>query len=392
VDTKKVGRAKVRVANVIEDGRIAGPQIRMAEVAKHLVLRGVRTVLIMPELDSGLFKERAEAAGVAYRTFHLHRPVRDSAGLIRYVLTILQEILALYRHFRSARYDVVHCSGGAWQVKGLIAGKLSGAKVVWHLNDTLVPRVIKGLFKILSRFADAFIVAGTSVRTYYFNHVPVKKPIYEVQAPVDCSRFEASLVQPDARLSGGHTKVVMVTNINPLKGIEYFISMAAILSADTPDSISFHVFGPVFLSQAGYVRKLKAMVEERRLKNLYFMGPIADVRPALKAADVYVCSSVAEASPIAVWEAMAMEKAIVSTDVGDVRRFLGDGPAGYIVPPRDPVALAQAVGRLITDRMLREELGRRARDVALRHLDIGVCCDRHLQVYGSLLGRKTGEA
>ena len=41
--------------------------------------------------------------------------------------------------------------------------------------------------------------------------------------------------------------------------------------------------------------------------------------------DIYICTSNNEASPLSVWEAMSMEKAIISTDVGDVGKFIDDG-------------------------------------------------------------------
>jgi len=59
--------------------------------------------------------------------------------------------------------DIVHCNG-AWQVKGIIAGKLAGAKVVWHLNDTRMPFFIKVVFSFLAvSSCDAFIAAGAVV-------------------------------------------------------------------------------------------------------------------------------------------------------------------------------------------------------------------------------------
>ena len=84
----------------------------------------------------------------------------------------------------------------------------------------------------------------------------------------------------------------------------------------------------------------------------------------LQQADVVALASVSEAFPYALVEAMLTKAAIVATDVGGVREALGD--AGLLVYPRDPVALAEAIGTLLNWPEGRERLGARARDRALR--------------------------
>jgi glycosyltransferase involved in cell wall biosynthesis len=65
--------------------------------------------------------------------------------------------------------------------------------------------------------------------------------------------------------------------------------------------------------------------------------------------------------PLAVGEAMAMEKPVVATDVGGVRELVGD--AGAVVPAKDPESLAQAMlGLMRTSSEARGALGRSARE------------------------------
>jgi glycosyltransferase involved in cell wall biosynthesis len=232
---------------------------------------------------------------------------------------------------------------------------------------------------------DAFIVAGARVREYYLGRVPTGKPIFEIQAPVDCAAFDPRKFVTSQHLSSSKLNVVLVGNVNPIKGIEYFIEMVSKLNQVTWNTFEFYIVGPVYESQSNYARRLNALVECKRLDNVHFLGPTKDVRSILNAADIYVCSSVAEASPTAVWEAMSMAKAIVSTDVGDVRRFLVDGVVGYVVPTRNSDELARAVGSLGANAELRAQFGRKAREVALKHLDIAICAERHLQTYAGLI-------
>lgn len=375
----------ISVANVIEDGRLAGPQIRIADVAARLKARGVRTVVVVPEQESGPFRTRLAAGSTEICTLPLHRPERRLPGLLRYLVYFPWEVLLLYRHFRMNEYSVVHCSGGAWQVKGVIAAWLCGTRVVWHLNDSSMPWFVRLSFRVLSHMADVFVVAGARVKEYYLGQFSISKPIVEIQAPVDCSIFDPKKVIASKQLSRNKLNVVLVANINPLKGIEYFIEMAFKLNQVTKDALEYYIVGPVYESQTSYAKKLRVIVERANLGNVHFLGPTSDVASILSATDIYVCSSVAEASPIAVWEAMSMARAIVSTDVGDVRRFLVNGVAGYVVPPRSSEDLAKAVGLLVADAELRAQFGRKAREVALQNLDITICVEKHFQTYSSLI-------
>lgn len=80
-----------------------------------------------------------------------------------------------------------------------------------------------------------------------------------------------------------------------------------------------------------------------------YLGALDDVRPALAQTRVYVLPSYREGTPRSVLEAMAMGRAIVTTDAPGCRETIRHGVEGYLVPPRDAAALADAM-----DLMLRE--------------------------------------
>ena len=76
-----------------------------------------------------------------------------------------------------------------------------------------------------------------------------------------------------------------------------------------------------------------------------------------------------------------MGKAIVTSDVGDVPRFIEDNKNGFIVPCRDSQALADRVDRLIKAPELRKKFGRRARQTAEQFLDISVIGKNQINAY-----------
>jgi glycosyltransferase involved in cell wall biosynthesis len=94
-------------------------------------------------------------------------------------------------------------------------------------------------------------------------------------------------------------------------------------------------------------------------------------------------ASVSEAFPYALVEAMLTQAAIVATDVGGVREAVGD--TGLLVYPRDPVAMAEAIGTLLNWPQGRERLGARARDRALRWFTEQRFVDAYRSSYARLI-------
>jgi len=115
-----------------------------------------------------------------------------------------------------------------------------------------------------------------------------------------------------------------------------------------------------------------------------WLGLRRDMPAQLDAADAFVLASAWEGMPLAVGEAMAMERPVVATDVGGVRELVGD--AGLIVPARDFAALAGAMTSTMGQSgEEREEIGRSARERILRHFSVDAAADAWERLYRELL-------
>jgi glycosyltransferase involved in cell wall biosynthesis len=212
-------------------------------------------------------------------------------------------------------------------------------------------------------------------------------PVYEIQAPVDSAFFnpvaERGIDMHFLKKSG--LNIVSVGNINPLKGYEYFIKMAAALK-DNRD-LNFYIVGPELKSQRRYYRKLVNMKKDLGVENLYFYGMSDSIYNILLETDVYVCCSISEASPTSVWEAMSMAKPVLCTDVGDVALMLKDGESGFIVPCGDVDLLVERLKILVKDSEVRKQFGEKARGAVLKKLDIKNVVKLHQELYTKTIGR-----
>ena len=120
-----------------------------------------------------------------------------------------------------------------------------------------------------------------------------------------------------------------------------------------------------------------------------FTGAINGVDAWYRKFDLFVMSSVQEGLPLALLEAMSYAIPCVATDVGAISAALDDGVEGTIVPPGDPVALADAIDRYFDDPALRTMHGNSGRERIRRDFSIEAVAERHLGLYRQLLERKS---
>jgi glycosyltransferase involved in cell wall biosynthesis len=115
-----------------------------------------------------------------------------------------------------------------------------------------------------------------------------------------------------------------------------------------------------------------------------WLGLRRDMPALLDAADGFVLASAWEGMPLAVGEAMAMEKPVVATDVGGVRELMGE--SGVIVPAKNPEGLAEAMLKMMrkTDEE-RRRLGQAARKRIVAHFSMDAKADEWEALYRKTL-------
>ena len=116
-------------------------------------------------------------------------------------------------------------------------------------------------------------------------------------------------------------------------------------------------------------------------------GEVPNAYEYICAADLLVLSSVQEGLPRVILEAMAASKPMVATDVGGCSQAILHGETGLLVPPRNPLALADAIEQVICDLELARQMGDKGRQRVQRHFTMDAMIARHLALYRELLAR-----
>jgi len=181
---------------------------------------------------------------------------------------------------------------------------------------------------------------------------------------VSPERFASAALHPPC--ANGRLHVGLVGRVTPVKDVEVFIRAAHLLTGRLP-GVRFTVIGPTDQDPA-YHRRCLRLAEELGLNGrLTFAGELPP-QECYADLDVMVLTSRSEAQPLAVLEAMSAGRPVVVTDVGACRELVegadGDeedralGMAGFVTPPQDPQATAEAVLALCRDPALAARMGR----------------------------------
>lgn len=146
-----------------------------------------------------------------------------------------------------------------------------------------------------------------------------------------------------------------VAVLSKQKGITYLLDAAKML-ANSISNVKFVIVG-----DGNLMTELMEKTKRLGLKQkVIFTGLRYDVQQLLVMFDVFVMSSLWEGLPLTLIEAMAAAKPAISTDAGDNSILVQKGVTGYLVPPRNPSKMAEAILRIAKDRTRQSAFGQAA--------------------------------
>jgi glycosyltransferase involved in cell wall biosynthesis len=160
---------------------------------------------------------------------------------------------------------------------------------------------------------------------------------------------------------------ILVARLLREKGIFDYVEAARIVKAQHPD-VKFVLLGDVDLNPGSISEaQAHAWVQEGLVT---WPGHVSDVRLWIAQASVFVLPSYREGLPRSTQEAMAMGRPVITTDAPGCRETVQQGENGYIVPVRDPAALAAAMLRFVDDPELIQKMGGQSRRWALEKYNV----------------------
>lgn len=277
-----------------------------------------------------------------------------------YVRTLVNQMLYLPSLLALRHVDVVHVfSASYWSfllapVPAMLAARFFGKRVVlnYHSGEAEDHLARWGpLVHPWLRLAHAIVVPSEYLRGVFARHGYRARVIRNV---VDTARFryrERIPVRP---------RLLSVRNFEPHYRVEVILEAFARLKGRYPEA-TLTVAG--YGSEEGRLRRLAAALG---VGGIRFVGRIKPQgMPALyDRSDVFVNASIVDNQPLSVLEAFAAGLPVVSTATGGIVHMVRHGETGYIVPPEDTAAMAQAVCAILEHPRAALMMARQARQEA----------------------------
>jgi starch synthase len=132
-------------------------------------------------------------------------------------------------------------------------------------------------------------------------------------------------------------------------------------------------------------RLRRAVADRPGVRWINAMVPVEDVTQLYSHAAVFCCPSVYEPFGLINLEAMACETPVVASAVGGILEVVEDGGTGLLVPPADPAALADALGRVLADPARARAMGQAGRRRVEAQFSWASVAERTEQVYADAI-------
>jgi glycosyltransferase involved in cell wall biosynthesis len=386
---------RIRVVRIISRLNVGGPAIHATLLTERLDPARYESLLVSGAegADEGSYLDlHQRSLSTLRRVPELGREisgVRDLNGL-----------RALTRIIRDVKPHIVHTHTAKAGALGRAAAWRAGVPIIVH---TYHGHVFDGYFSPLKTQAFVAVERWLATRTHCLVSVSeqvrtdvlargIGTPDKSVVVPLglDLDRYLHAEQrrgelrrEPDIRALGidAHTPLIgIVARLVPIKAHEVFLDMAARVAAARPDA-RFLIIGDGERRQ-----ELETLTDTLGLKGrIHFLGWRQDLDRIYADLDAVVLTSRNEGSPVALTEAMAAARPVVSTRVGGVSDLISDGDTGLLTTVDDGRGLAESVLRVLGQPALAARLGQAGRARVRKAFDSRRLLDDIDRLYSRLL-------
>jgi len=276
---------------------------------------------------------------------------------------LLKNLLRVNRHIRRQKPDIVHGYLFTAYIIGALCGRWAGVPII------LASRRSLGYFKddkpwrqkienYANKKTDLILVNSKAVwEDVLAREKNCEGKIRLIYNGVDLQKYRVGGGNPAVRsewhISPDDLVVGVVANLIHYKGHLEILYAAARLKPDFP-RLKFVLVG----RDGGMLKPIEEKIISLGLKeSVVLAGSRGDVDKIIPAFDILLLASHQEGFSNVLLEGMACAKPIVATRVGGNAESVADGETGFIIPPRDPGAMADALRKLLNDAALRARMG-----------------------------------
>lgn len=365
----------MKVAFLINTLSAGGAELHLLTLVRHLRRQGV-------DIHVGYFKEVPGSRPLWGEFAAAGATVIDLQGERAWDV---RHLLRVVRWVRTAEPHILHTHLPRADFAGWLA-KLLNPSLIWVASVHAVygQRAWRGRWTLpLLRFvwprADAIVAISNTVQAWLVDRMGLSvEKVHVVHYGIDVAPFET------VSAPGKEDKAFRVGTmgrLDPDKGHDVLIRAMSLLVDRYPD-IRLYIAGHDPLGYGVQLRRLIAdLGVEARVR---LLGFVQDVPRFMSELDVFALASRTEGFGQVLIEAMAAGKPVVASRIPPLTEIVLDGVTGFLVPPGQPEAFAEAVERLLLRPQTREEMGAQGRRRVKAHFSAEAMTDKILAVYRRL--------
>ena len=316
------------------------------DLIRDLQARGWEVTVTGPDRTD---EDRIRALGVRFIEIPMNKTGTSALQDLHY-------LRALCRTLRAERPDATLAYTSKPVIYGSVAAKLLGVRncsamitgggytfTAKTLKARLLGFVVRHLYRVSLRCCSQVIFQNPDDRDEFIRLglVPANKCEVVRGSGVNMEKF----CPGEPREANRPLTFLMVSRLLKSKGVTEYLEAAKLLKQKYPE-LDFRLLGKYETDMQDAVpTALVKEYEDAGVITRY--GETRDMVDFYRNCDVYVLPSYREGTPRTVLEAMACGRPIVTTDANGCRETVEDGVNGYLVPPRDSAALAEALERYV---------------------------------------------
>ncbi|MEI2720451.1 MAG: glycosyltransferase [Gemmatimonadales bacterium] len=365
----------MKIAHVVFDLSVGGMERLIVDLAKRQQARGDVVEVFCIAAEAGLLAAELTRVGIGVTALG-KRPGAD-----------LPLVWRMRARFRASGFDVIHTHNNVASLYGGLAGRLAGVPMVLNTRHGMADMPYDHRREQIYRASVLFLhrVAFVCHRALDFSVgkglVPRRKAVV-VYNGVDMAPYQVldadgyADVRRELGVSPTTRLVGTVCRLTAAKDLPSMVRMAQQARAHR-DDVVFVIVGAGEEEGA-----LRAMVRDLSLEAVVRLpGRRSDVARWLAAFDVFVMTSLSEGMSLALIEAAAAARPIVTTDVGGSADVVLDGENGFVVPVGEPTRFLERVEYLLDHPAEAAAMGSAGRERALREFDIEATCAGYAALY-----------
>jgi glycosyltransferase involved in cell wall biosynthesis len=299
----------------------------------------------------------------------------------------------LARFLQQRRIQIIHAEHSRDLATVVASIRLSGTRYPLLLTKHVGSYIMKR--DPFHRFTYAHLDRVIAISNVLRDNVIATTPMAPDRVIVVHNGVDTNLFSP-SRIDRGRVRdqvgipldaplIGFVGRFSPGKGHEELLHALALLRGSHP-SIRCLVVGEASAGERAYEQGIRSLCRTLGLDDIVtFAGFRTDIPEVMASFDIFAFPSHAEAFGLVLIEAMAMERAVVSTNCDGVLDIVVEGVTGLFVAPGDSNALAGALARLLLNPELRDRMGKAGRERVLESFDASMQIERLEDVYAEVL-------